>query len=283
MLYFSRRPAPRFRGRLLLTTADPDRSVAISIHAGKDTLTARERDRAMLGNVFADFAWDVASLVAQGAANFLAFEQPEDLGAIHKGPFAGQRPASMWQWPAFEQLLKRGCRTVAFHQASFGAPYAKPTRLFLRTPCELPSFVHEGVPGSYLGPLPSGKQYGGLFQHRAKGLFATSGSERWPPRLCQWLAGVLVETCLDPASTATEGEVQEQHSDENLSYVVNEPEGPRVLGGVGLPRYCQQLGGHKDYHDGGGLCSPRRWKPENRSLASGPSWDWLREKTSTWC
>ena len=68
-------------------------------------------------------------------------------------------------------------------------------------------------------------------------------------------------------------------NDKNLGYVVNEPEGPRVLGGVGPPRYCQQLGGRKDYRDGGGLCSPGRWKPEARSLASGPSWDWLREKT----
>ena len=83
------------------------------------------------------------------------------------------------------------------------------------------------------------------------------------------------ETCLDPASTATEGEVQEHHNGEDLSYTVNEPEGPRVLGGVGPPRCCQQL----DYCDGGGLCLPGRWKPENRSLASGPSWDWLREKT----
>ncbi|CAE7384788.1 unnamed protein product [Symbiodinium microadriaticum] len=221
---------------------------------GKDTLTARERDRAILGNLFADFAWDVATLVAQGAASFLAFEQPEDLGAIHKGPFAGQRPASMWQWPAFEQLLKQGCRTVAFHQASFGTPYAKPTRLFLRTPCELPSFVHEGAPafdenGSYLGgsSLPLDPSAGRL----------------------------AFETCLDPASTATEGEVQEHHNGEDLSYTVNEPEGPRVLGGVGPPRCCQQL----DYCDGGGLCLPGRWKPENRSLASGPSWDWLREKT----
>ena len=141
---------------------------------GKDTLTARERDRAILGNVFADFAWEVATLVAQGAANFLAFEQPEDLGAINKGPFAGQRPASMWQWPAFEQLLKQGCRTVVFHQASFGTPYAKPTRLFLRTSCELPSFVHEGAPtfdekGSYWGPLPSSNQYATSFSTVLKG------------------------------------------------------------------------------------------------------------------
>ncbi|CAE7346838.1 DSK1 [Symbiodinium sp. KB8] len=126
---------------------------------GKDTLTARERDRAILGNVFADFAWEVATLVAQGAANFLAFEQPEDLGAIHKGPFAGQRPASMWQW---------------------------------------------GRPSS---PLPSGNQYGGLFQHRAKELFATSGSERW------------------------------SSNDKNLGYVVNEPEGRKDYRDGGGPSW----------------------------------------------
>ena len=142
----------------------------------------------------------------------------------------------MWQWPAFEQLLKQGCRTVAFHQASFGTPYAKPTRLFLRTPCELPSFVHEGAPafdenGSYLGPLPSGKQYGGLFQHRAKGLFATSGSERWPPRLCQWLAGVLVETCLDPASTATQGRSTNSTTERTSATPSTSPRVPESLGG----------------------------------------------------
>ena len=75
---------------------------------GMDTLTSRERDRAILGNIFADFAWEVATLVADGAASFLAFEQPEDLGTIAKGPRAGQRPASMWQWPQLRQLLDKG-------------------------------------------------------------------------------------------------------------------------------------------------------------------------------
>ncbi|CAE7462327.1 unnamed protein product, partial [Symbiodinium microadriaticum] len=83
---------------------------------GMDTLTSRERDKAILGNVFADFAWEVATLVADGAASFLAFEQPEDLGTIAKGPRAGERPASMWQWPQLRQLLDKGLCTVAFHQ-----------------------------------------------------------------------------------------------------------------------------------------------------------------------
>ena len=35
---------------------------------GLETLTAKERDRAILGNIFADFSWEVAGLVAQGKA-----------------------------------------------------------------------------------------------------------------------------------------------------------------------------------------------------------------------
>ena len=54
-------------------------------------------------------------------------EQPEDLGALASGPHEGLRPASMWQWPQLADLLRKGLRTVAFHQASFGTPYAKET------------------------------------------------------------------------------------------------------------------------------------------------------------
>ena len=38
-----------------------------------------ERDRAILGNIFADFSFEIATLVAEGAATFLAMEQPETL------------------------------------------------------------------------------------------------------------------------------------------------------------------------------------------------------------
>ena len=133
---------------------------------GLQTLTPAERDRAILGNIFADFSYEVAALVADGAATFLAMEQPEDLGALASGPHEGLRPASMWQWPQLADLLQKGLRTVAFHQASFGTPYAKPTRLLLHTSLPMPDCVFEGVPrydskGCYTGPLPSAKGHGG--------------------------------------------------------------------------------------------------------------------------
>ena len=105
-----------------------------------------ERDRAILGNIFADLSFEIATLVAEGAATFLAMEQPEDLGALPTGPHEGLRPASMWQWPQLADLLKKGLRTVAFHQASFGVPFAKPTRLLLCTSLDMPDFVYEGLP-----------------------------------------------------------------------------------------------------------------------------------------
>ena len=39
---------------------------------GLQTLTPAERGRAILGNIFADFSYEVAALVADGAATFLA-------------------------------------------------------------------------------------------------------------------------------------------------------------------------------------------------------------------
>ena len=199
---FSRAPWANFRGPRPVRSYDCPR--------GLQTLTPAERDRAILGNIFADFSYEVATLVADGAAAFLAMEQPEDLGALASGPHEGLRPASMWQWPQLADLLSKGLRTVAFHQASFGTPYAKPTRLLLRTPLPMPDCVYEGVPcydtkGCYTGPLPSAKGLGAMFQKQAKGAFSTSGSEQWPAKLCQWLSAMLVSTCL-PAADAAVGE-----------------------------------------------------------------------------
>ena len=38
---------------------------------GLESLTPAERDRAILGNIFADFSYEVAALVADGTATFL--------------------------------------------------------------------------------------------------------------------------------------------------------------------------------------------------------------------
>ena len=177
---FSRAPWANFRGPRPVRSYECPR--------GLQTLTPAERDRAILGNIFADFSYEVATLVANGAAAFFAMEQPEDLGALASGPHEGLRPASMWQWPQLADLLAKGLRTVAFHQASFGTPYAKPTRLLLRTSLPMPDCVYEGVPcydakGCYAGPLPSAGGQGARFQRQATGAFKTSGSEQWPAKL----------------------------------------------------------------------------------------------------
>ena len=62
------------------------------------------------------------------------FENPEDLGAIESGEHRGVRPASMWQWDAFQTLLQQQfVETIAFYQQDFGTEYLKPTRLLLAT------------------------------------------------------------------------------------------------------------------------------------------------------
>ena len=34
----------------------------------------------------------------------------------------------------------------------------------------------------------------------------------------------------------------------------------------------------QNFHDGGGLCSPGRWRKEVRELADGANWCWLRKE-----
>ena len=92
-------------------------------------------------------------------------EEAEDLGALASGPHEGLRPASMWQWPQLADVLRKGLRTVVFHQLRHSLRY---TRLLLRTPLEMPDFVFESLPcydasGFCSGPLPCT----GLQQHAA--------------------------------------------------------------------------------------------------------------------
>ena len=87
------------------------------------------------------------------------------------GPHAGERPASMWQWPAFADI--------------------KPTRLliFAKEGLKLPSFCYEGPPlfddkGCYSGPLPMAKGMGSIRNRQAQGPFKTSGTEMWAAKMC---------------------------------------------------------------------------------------------------
>ena len=112
-------------------------------------------------------------------------EQPEDLGMLAKGPYKGQRPASMWQWPAMERVLQLpGVSTLALHQSSFGTNYPKPTRLLLFGPRLFPSFCYLGPPrydetGYYVGPLPRLQNQPSMRDRATTGPFKTTGTEQW--------------------------------------------------------------------------------------------------------
>ena len=125
---------------------------------GLPRLTWSERKKANWGNSMTDFSFSVCKTVRK-SDTLLLFENPEDLGAVQQGDFAGQRPASMWQWPEFSELLDSGdFQSCAFYQQDFGTDYLKPTRLLLKNvDTEEPPFMM-GRPlfdeqGYYAGPL----------------------------------------------------------------------------------------------------------------------------------
>ena len=160
---------------------------------GLDNLTSAERDKAILGNIFADFCYEVILATLDTELSFLLMEKPEDLGAMRYGPYMGRRPSSMWQWPQLVKVLdKPGYVSCAFHQSELGAGYPKPTRLLLKTKIQLPTFCYLGAPsfdnqGYYTGPLPLAKGMDSIRGRQATGPFKTSGTECWPPRVCQWI------------------------------------------------------------------------------------------------
>ena len=85
---------------------------------GVAILTAAERRRCILGNIFADFTGEVLALTSDTKPRFVLLEQPEDLGAMAYGPRQGERPASMWQWPAFADIIaKTDWQTLLFIRA----------------------------------------------------------------------------------------------------------------------------------------------------------------------
>jgi hypothetical protein len=76
---------------------------------------------AALGNTLADFSFE--ALIQQVQLGGLVIkEQPEDLGAVKSGPWAGKRPASMWQFEERSKLLGHtGFKSIAIFQSDFGA------------------------------------------------------------------------------------------------------------------------------------------------------------------
>ena len=129
----------------------------------------------------ADFSFEVFDEQMEHSDYMALFENPEDLGAIRSGERAGVRPASMWQWQQFAELLKQqGLTTAAFYQEDFGTEYLKPTRLLLGRFATYPDHFCLGPPefddqGFYAGPLSQRASSRQLVGFSGVG-FATTGN-----------------------------------------------------------------------------------------------------------
>ena len=237
---------------------------------GFERLSWAERKKANWGNTLKDFTFEIILVALEAQVHMILFENPEDLGALQHGSYAGQRPASMWQDDRFHKMLSDGLvQTVAFYQQDFGTDYLKPTRLLLRGFDNHNSFL-EGPAnfddqGFYSGPLQkrvATKQLIGQ-QHSQ---FNTTGSEQWPTQFCEWVAQQIllkVPTSTSCGGGTLKGDV-ENTVEKQQQYKISDPEGPKVRGGDGDPRTCRVPGKVRDFHDGAGLASPGRWDVERR-------------------
>ena len=252
---------------------------------GLSRLTWTERKKANWGNTMTDFSFQVCKAV-QNMDTMLIFENPEDLGAVQAGHYRGQRPASMWQWPAVQELLDSGkFQTCAFYQSDFGTAYLKPTRLFLKDFEMEKDTMAPGMPqfddqGFYQGPLQRRQtevqligQYGGKF--------TTAGTEQWPSAFCRWVAQKILKrwTTLHTLSACGGGETAngvEKQKSLDKGYPISQPEGWKLHGGHGEARKCEVPGKSRMFHDGCGLASPGRWDIEDRIWNDDGFWKRLR-------
>ena len=151
--------------------------------------------------------------------------------------------------------------------------------------------------GRYLGPLPSTCPHGAhqrkLIGKSEDGSWKTSPAAAYPPGLCQQIADLIVRYLLKhPRKGGKSSLVQEESKkkdhqlgehkqvetgakkDElpNEPPLAEEEEGEPFHGhmvqaavdNVGLPVVCWWQNHPKSFSDGGGLCSPGRWRPRDR-------------------
>ena len=244
-----------------------------------------------IGNILADFTFKIVQEQAKTHPGLAVIEFPEDLGAVSSGRWRGIKPASIWQWPEMKELRKiKTFREMGIRQSDFGAEYLKPTRIvMLAEPDEGTYF--EGPPcydkeGYYLGPVPKSNPamlgLKALAKKRGEHGFRTTGTAAWPAQLCKWLANSLHKTLLkERQSYEGKGDQSCGLTKQGLvgkeDYPTTVPPDNYWKGGKGEPRTTYTLGKVKDYHDGCGLTSPGRWRPEQRTYPEGARWEILRE------
>ena len=248
---------------------------------GFNRMTWAERKRANWGNTMTDFTYKGFKIQVIDVGGIAVFENPEDLGAVKHGEHRGVRPASMWQWEQFEQLLRhQQVATVAFYQQDFGTEYLKPTRLMLGNLEARHDSFCQGPPhfndqGFYEGPLQQRESATRLVGTSSTG-FATTGTEQWPSEMCRWIAVSILQQFVQQHAVhhvlAVEGGAIQKPSDkmggsiqvEKSEYPILQPDGPKTAGGWGKPRQCQPPGKERQFHDGAGLSSMGRWDVEQR-------------------
>ena len=252
---------------------------------GLARLTWTERKKANWGNTMTDFSFQVCKAV-QNLDTMLIFENPEDLGAVQSGHYRGQRPASMWQWPAVQELLDSGkFQTCASYQSDFGTAYLKPTRLFLKDFEMEEDTMAPGMPqfddqGFYQGPLQRRQTEVQLIgQHGGK--FTTAGTEQWPSAFCKWVAQRIIKRwiTLHTLSACGGGETAngvEKQKSLDKGYPIAQPEGWKLHRGHGEARKCEVPGKSRMFHDGCGLASSGRWDIEDRIWNDDGFWKRLR-------
>ena len=262
---------------------------------GRKGLTLIETRRNELANTLVDFNFSAMEAHVAHEDTILALEFPEDLGRIGKGEWKDERPASIFQWPNFADLIQKPhVVTGGLRQCDYGTPYVKPTRMILRFPGtaeSLPSFFL-GPPifddmGNYLGPIPRTVGKVGLAKTSKYEPFRTTTTAAWPDLLCKDLARL---TILSQAGTSAKRQRVEEPGknppDDGLeaggsesirrNFPIIEPPTGYWIGGIGPPRETNSFGRKAEFHDGLGLTSPGRWPRSRRRFPEGKRWDDLR-------
>ena len=91
--------------------------------------------------------------------------------------------------------------------------------------------------------------------------------------LSSWASSAATASKGVPDTQSEEGKEISREAEEKIAdtLMICQQEGARLLGGFGPPRTCDLPGGPRDFHDGGGLCSPGRRTTTGRGYAAGSS------------
>ena len=255
--------------------------------------------RCNIGNTLVYKSIECATAIHNAGGRYI-WEHPEDLGALYDG----RTPASIWQTSQMAGLAARtGATTAALHQCDPRADgsccidYPKPTRLLGTLPAMSRLLPYQGWPqfgktGAYLKPLPRncGHWHRTSLTRKAGDAsstpFRTAATASYPPMLCNLLAEIILDTLSLPARPtgggqagregceATTGPIietitetimpNEVTSDEDEDGNPRPPPDGTGLRGKGPPLLTRWGGKPKPFHDGAGLCSPGRCRPEDR-------------------